>query len=104
MTRRAFTMIEMLVAVMILGTMSALMVLTFNTVTNGWTMSTEYLDKTQRTDYAINQMISGLRSMYYPHTGKQDANYGFVLTNNGEGIHLIQGLGNGHVACLHCKD
>ena len=85
MTRRAFTMVELLVAIMILGIMSALMVMTFNSVTTTWTMSAEYMDKMQRSDYALNQVVSGLRSMYYPHSGQQDYNYGFVLTNNGEG-------------------
>ena len=85
MKRRAFTMVELLVAVMILGTMSALMALVFNTVTNTWTMSTEYMDKMQRADYALNQVVSGLRSMYYPHTGQQDYNYGFMLNPGGEG-------------------
>jgi len=85
MTRRAFTMVELLVAIMILGIMSVLMVMTFNSVTTTWTMSAEYMDKMQRSDYALNQVVSGLRSMYYPHSGQQDYNYGFVLTNNGEG-------------------
>lgn len=85
MTRRGFTMVELLVAVLLLGILSTFAVFTFNAVTTAWTVSEEYLDKVQRTDYAIDQVISGMRSMYYPHTGKQDANYGFVLTNNGEG-------------------
>jgi len=85
MTRRAFTMVELLVAIMILGIMSVLMVMTFNSVTTTWTMSAEYMDKMQRSDYALSQVVSGLRSMYYPHSGQQDYNYGFVLTNNGEG-------------------
>ena len=85
MTRRAFTMVELLVAVLLVGVLSTFAVLTFNAVTTAWTVSEEYLDKVQRSDYAIDQVISGLRSMYYPHTGKQDANYGFVLVNNGEG-------------------
>ena len=85
MTRRAFTMVELLVAVLLLGILSTFAVFTFNAVTTAWTVSGEYLDKIQRSDYAIDQVISGLRSMYYPHTGTQDANYGFVLMNNGDG-------------------
>lgn len=83
--RRAFTMIEMLLAVMMIGVLTTFAVLTFNAVTRAWQVSTDYMDKMQRTDFALNQVISGLRSMYYPHDGKQDYNYGFVRTDNGDG-------------------
>ena len=83
--RRAFTMIELLLATFLVGVVTALSALTFNAVTRGWQVSADYMDKMQRTDYALDQVISGLRSMYYPHDGKQDDRYGFQLTNNGEG-------------------
>lgn len=83
--RRAFTIIELLLAVVLLGVMTTLSVLTFKAVSSGWQVSTEYLDKFQRTDFALEQLYSALRSMYYPHRGEQDANYGFVLTNRGDG-------------------
>ena len=83
--KRAFTMIELLTAVFILGVITTLSVLTFNAVARSWNVSTDYLDKMQRTDFALTQVVSGLRSMYYPHDGKQDERYGFVLFNNGEG-------------------
>ena len=83
--RRAFTMVELIVAVMLVGVLTALSVMTFNAVSRGWQISTDYMDKMQRTDFALNQVISGLRSMYYPHDGKQDENYGFILVNNGDG-------------------
>ena len=82
---RAFTMIELLLATFLVGVVTAVSALTFNAVTRGWQVSTDYIDKMQRTDYALNQVISGLRSMYYPHDGKQDDRYGFQLTDNGEG-------------------
>ena len=82
---RAFTMIELLLATFLVGVVTALAALTFNAVTRGWQVSTDYIDKMQRTDYALNQVISGLRSMYYPHDGKQDDRYGFQLTDNGDG-------------------
>ena len=85
MTRRAFTMVELLLAVMLVGVITTVCVFTFNAVSRGWQISTDYMDKAQRTDYALNQVILGLRSMYYPHDGRQDERYGFVLTNNGDG-------------------
>lgn len=83
--RRGFTLVEILCAVFLVGIVTTLSVATFNAVSRGWEISTDYLDKTQRTDYALNQLVSGLRSMYYPHNGEQDYKYGFMLTNNGDG-------------------
>ena len=82
---RAFTMIEMLLATMLVGVLTALSVMTFQAVSKGWQVSTDYMDKMQRTDYALNQVISGLRSMYYPHDGEQNDKYGFFLTDRGDG-------------------
>ena len=78
-------MVELLLATLLVGVVTALSILTFQSVTKGWQVSSDYMDKMQRTDYALNQVISGLRSMYYPHDGKQDDRYGFQLANNGEG-------------------
>ena len=78
-------MIELLLATMLVGVVTALAALTFQAVSRGWQVSADYMDKMQRTDYALNQVISGLRSMYYPHDGKQDDRYGFQLEDNGEG-------------------
>ena len=83
--KRGFTMIEMLLAVVLVGVLTTVSVFTFNAVSRGWQVSTDYMDKMQRTDFALNQVISGLRSMYYPHDGQQDDRYGFVLVNNGDG-------------------
>jgi len=82
---RGFTMIEMLLATVLVGVLTTFSVLTFRSVSHGWQVSADYLDKMQRTDYALNQVVSGLRSMYYPHDGSQNAKYGFMLTNKGDG-------------------
>ena len=82
---RAFTMVELLLATFLVGVVTALAVMTFSSVTRSWQVSADYMDKMQRTDYALNQVISGLRSMYYPHDGKVDGRYGFELANNGDG-------------------
>ena len=78
-------MIELLLATMLVGVVTALAALTFQAVSKGWQVSADYMDKMQRTDYALNQVISGIRSMYYPHDGKQDDRYGFQLEDKGEG-------------------
>ena len=83
--RRAFTLVEILLAVVLLGVLTAITMATFNSVTRSWQISTDYLDKMQRTDFALNQVVSGLRSLYYPHGGEQSYDYGFYLTDNGDG-------------------
>lgn len=83
--KRAFTLVELLLAVVLTGVLTAVTMMTFHSVTNGWQISTDYIDKMQRTDFALNQVVGALRSMYYPHDGKQDEHYGFMLTDNGEG-------------------
>ena len=85
MKRRGFTLIELLLATMLLGVMTTFAILTFRSVTRGWQASTDYMDKMQRTDYALNQVYSALRSMYYPHDGSQNDKYGFVLDDRGDG-------------------
>lgn len=75
----------MLLATFLVGVLTVFSVLTFISVSNGWQASTDYMDKMQRTDYALNQVISALRSMYYPHNGQVDGKYGFYLTDNGDG-------------------
>ena len=62
-------MIEMLLATMLVGVLTTLSILTFQAVTHGWQSSTDYLDKMQRTDYALNQLIIALRSAYWPESG-----------------------------------
>lgn len=83
--RRAFTLIEILLTAVLLAILTSLTMMTFNSVTHGWQVSTDYLDKMQRTDFALNQVVSGLRSLYYPHGGEQSYDYGFYLTDNGNG-------------------
>jgi len=59
--------------------------MTFRAVTRGWQTSTEYVDRLQHTDYAIDQVISALKCAYYPTAGEQSYDYGFVLLDHGDG-------------------
>ncbi len=83
--KRAFTLLEIVCAVVLIGVVTTLAVSTSSAVSRGWEISTDYIDKMQRTDYALNQLVSALRSMYYPNAGEQSYDYGFVLTDNGDG-------------------
>lgn len=83
--KRAFTLVEIVAAVALLGVVTAMIVASFAAVSRGWEVSTEYMDKMQRMDYAINQIVTALRSTYYSHDGKQSYEYGFMLFDNGSG-------------------
>ena len=83
--KRAFTMIELVIAVSLVGVLTTLSIAVFHQVSRSWQISCDYMDKMQRTDFALTQLVSGLRSMYYPHDGKVDERYGFMLTDNGDG-------------------
>lgn len=83
--KRAFTLIELLLATLLLGMMSVVSIVTYRAVTTGWRVSRDYMDTLQRTDYMLDQFVSALKCAVYPHTGEQNADYGFLLENNGDG-------------------
>ncbi len=82
--KRGFTMIELMMAVMILSVMMVITFFTFNTVVRNWQKSMELVDKIQYADYALTQVVSGLRSAYYPTDGQQSESFGFQLYDGGE--------------------
>ena len=83
--RRGFTLLELILAVTLLGVMTAVTFGTFRAVTNGWRVSRDYLDRLERADYALDQLVSGLKCAYYPHAGEQNYDYGFQLADGGDG-------------------
>jgi len=83
--RRGFTLLEMLMAVMILAILTTITAITFTSVLNNWKKSVDVVDRMQTADYAFNQIVSGLRSAYYPTDGNQNEKWGFQLYDNGEG-------------------
>lgn len=83
--KHGFTLIELLLATLLLGMMSVVSIVTYRAVTSGWRVSRDYMDKLQRTDYMLDQLVSGLKCAVYPHLGEQSVDYGFLLENNGDG-------------------
>lgn len=83
--KRGFTMVELMMAVMVMSVMMVIVFFTFNTVVRNWQKSMELVDKIQYADYALTQVVSGLRSAYYPTDGKQSDDFGFQLYDGGEG-------------------
>ena len=81
--KKAFTLVELMLATTLIGVVTVICIMTFSAVSNGWRASTEYLDRMQRTDYAVNQLVIALRSAYYPGTANE--NYRFYDPYKREG-------------------
>ena len=77
--KRAFTIVELMLAVLILSILTIVSTWTFHTVVRNWTLSTEMADNVQRTDYALAQITSALRSAYFPTSGEVTDADGFQL-------------------------
>jgi len=82
--RSGFTLIELLMSVIITAIMMTVCFITFNTAIRCWQRSADLADTVRNAEYALTQVVSGLRSAYYPTTGKQDYAYGFQLYDNGD--------------------
>ena len=80
--RRAFTIVELMLAVLILSILTIVSTWTFHTIVRNWVLSTEMADNVQRTDYALAQITSALRSAYFPTSGEVTEADGFQLVDN----------------------
>jgi len=82
--RRGFTIIELLLAIMILSIMTVVSTWTFQSIVRNWTLATEMADNMQRVDYALAQVSAALRSAYFPTSGKATEDDGFALFDGGD--------------------
>lgn len=82
--KRAFTMIEMLLAIMILSIMTIVSTMVFHTTVRNWTIATETADNMQRLDYITAQVAYALRSAYFPTSGQTSDADGFMLIDGNE--------------------
>ena len=82
--RNGFTLVEIVVAISILAVMMLISFFSFDAIVRSWRAGQEMSNTMGQADYAIDQIVSGLRSAYYPDLGKQDYKYGFTLISNGE--------------------
>lgn len=77
--KRAFTIVELMLAVLILSILTIVSTWTFHTIIRNWNLSTEMADNVQRADYALAQVTSALRSAYFPSSGEATVADGFQL-------------------------
>ena len=80
--RRAFTIVELMLAVLILSILTIISTWTFHTIILNWNLSAEMADNVQRADYALAQITSALRSAYFPTSGEVTDADGFQLEDN----------------------
>jgi len=83
-TDKGFTLIEVVMATMILSIMMLMSFFCFDAVVQSWTAGIEASDAMGQADYVMEQLVSGLRSAYYPDAGTKLDDYGFQLSDNGE--------------------
>ena len=82
--KKAFTIVELMLAVLILSILTIIVTWTFHTIVRNWTLATEMADNVQRVDYALAQITSALRSAYYPTSGETSVADGFQLENGND--------------------
>ncbi len=77
--KSAFTIVELMLAVLILSILTIVSTWTFHTVVRNWNLATEMADNVQRADYALAQVTSAIRSAYFPTSGQATDADGFQL-------------------------
>ena len=84
MTRRGFTLIEVLLSVAILGLVSATVALVLSVGTEIWRATAEKAEETHDGDALMEQIVMALRSAYCPATTEKSYDYGFQHEDGGE--------------------
>lgn len=82
--RNGFTLVEIVIAITILSVMMLISFFSFDAIVRSWRAGQEMSNTMGQADYVIDQIVSGLRSAYYPDLGKQDYKYGFSLISDGD--------------------
>lgn len=80
--RHGFTLVELLIALTLLGMLTIMLFTSFHAVVRAWEAGRATIDATGHSDYLMDQLTAALRSAYYPGTGEK---YGLIFTDDGEG-------------------
>ena len=83
--RSGFTLLELVMAIMILAIMMILSFFCFDAVVQSWNAGMEMSDAMSQADYVMNQVVSGLRSAYFSQSVQKDDERGFQFSDGGEG-------------------
>ena len=82
---RAFTLIELLMALAMAAAAMAVAFSAFHAISKAWQRGQAMADGLNRGDYVMDQLSRGLRSAFYPPVKTRRMDYGFVLENDGDG-------------------
>jgi prepilin-type N-terminal cleavage/methylation domain-containing protein len=83
-SKEGFTLLEILLAVMILSIVATVTFMTFSAATTAWQRGTTLVDRLHHGDFVMSQLVMALRSAYYPEGGIR-GEYGFQHIDNGDG-------------------
>lgn len=82
--RSGLTLIELMLAVTILGVITIVAYFSFDAAVQGWRAGTELSESLNHADFAMEQLAMGLRSAFYPDNGGTVAPaYGFQMDDVG---------------------
>ena len=85
MNNKAFTLLEILLAVSLMALILTSTFMSFNVVVRSWQTGSKMSESLNRGDYVMDQLVKALRSAYTPNkSGSPD--YGFILVDNGDGV------------------
>lgn len=84
MSRRAFTMIELLLAIAMMSIIVVAGYASFAVATRVWRMGTAASDSIQHADYILDLLSMALRSAYYPDASRPSPAHGMQLFNDGD--------------------
>lgn len=83
--RGAFTLLEILVAVAILGVVATTVAFVMGVGVEAWRAGTEMSEESHDGEGVMEQIVMALRSAYYPANGEPDWDFGFQLEDGGDG-------------------
>lgn len=78
---RGFTLVELLVTLLLTGLLSVMLFTSFSSVSRSWSVGREIADRSDHSDFIMDQIESALRSAYTPGEGEA---YGLKFENNGD--------------------
>lgn len=79
----SFTLVEILVAIAVSSVIATFIYSTFWTVSIAWRKGFDLSETLHHGDFIIEQLVTALRSIYYPDIKGASYLYGFYLKNNG---------------------
>lgn len=82
---RGFTLLELMLALALGILASTMVVVTFAVVVKAWRTGAGLTDDLHHGDFVMDQLVSGLRSAYYPDASGRILEYGFWIEDQGSG-------------------